>query len=263
MEKQGCIYMGTINEKSYIGFTIDFPERKKGHERAMGEALLFHRAINKYGAENIEWVILHEYIPQSKLGEWETWWIAFKETQSPNGYNLKPGGNGGWPPHTEESKRKISESGRGRKHPPGTGEKIGNAHRGMKRSEKARKNMSIAQQKYHAENPGHGIGSKHSDETKRKISEARKGTKATAQARRNMSEAQQRRKPATEETRRKISRAHTGMKRSEQARRNMAKAQQKRRATETKRKHSDETKRKMSIAAKRRWAKQKAQSQKD
>ena len=202
MEKQGCIYMGTIHGKSYIGFTIDFPARKAEHEKADGKSVLFHRAINKYGAENIEWVILHEYIPQSKLGQWETWWIAFKETQSPNGYNILPGGEGGFPPHTDESKRKISESLTGRKRPP--------------MSDEQKQKLSIANS-----NP--------SDETLAKMSEARRKRKSTKQSREKNS-ATHRGMKRSEEARRNISRSLTGIPKSEEHRRKISEAQKKRHA---------------------------------
>ena len=63
-------------------------------------------------------------------------------------------------PHTEESKRKISE-----------------AHKGKKLTEKTKRKMSKA-----------ALGRKHTEETKRKISEAILGRKRTEETKRKMSE---------------------------------------------------------------------------
>ena len=54
----GCVYIGTINDKSYIGYTRrDFEKRKEEHLKAKDD-YHFHCAIRLYGPENVEWRIL-------------------------------------------------------------------------------------------------------------------------------------------------------------------------------------------------------------
>lgn len=73
--------------------------------------LAFHRAIRKYGFENVEWQILNESLTKEQANMWERLWIFVE----PNKYNETEGGEN--PPigrhnmpHSEETKRKISEN---------------------------------------------------------------------------------------------------------------------------------------------------------
>lgn len=88
--KTGCIYLATLNDKSYIGHTTDFENRKRQHRQASTE-MAFHNAIRKYGADAIEWRILEDDIPEHRLPDREELWIAFYDTYF-NGYNLTEGG---------------------------------------------------------------------------------------------------------------------------------------------------------------------------
>ena len=88
--RTGCIYMGTINNKSYIGYSVDFKIRQKQHLKADRE-FLFHRAIRRYGAENVEWQILEDDIEEHRLPDREQLWIAFYNTYY-DGYNMNEGG---------------------------------------------------------------------------------------------------------------------------------------------------------------------------
>jgi len=90
-------------------------------------------------------------------------------------------------PHTEETRRKISESKKGKKRSKETCEKMSLARKG-------KPNLALR-------------GKKLSEEHKRKLSEAHKGKKLS------------------EETRRKISLVHKGRKCSEETRRKMSEAQ--------------------------------------
>ena len=93
-ERTGCIYIATVNEdKSYIGLTIDFDNRKYHHiSRAKrGENTHFYNAIRKHGAESVEWRILEDDIPESRLPDREELWIGFYDTYY-NGYNMTEGG---------------------------------------------------------------------------------------------------------------------------------------------------------------------------
>lgn len=99
-DRYGIIYMATnlINNKKYIGQTKQsLLKRKRRHiqDATNGSPLLFHRAINKYGAENFKWEVLEDNILERELNKKESYWIKkmnsfYKENQ---GYNLTQGGN--------------------------------------------------------------------------------------------------------------------------------------------------------------------------
>jgi len=126
--------------------------------------------------------------------------------------------------HTEETKRKISESARGRKHTEEAKRKMSKARKGKKsyiRTEETKRKMSESAR-----------GRKHTEETKRKISESKKGEKNPNYG-----------KPMSEETKRKMSEAKKGKKLSEETKRKMSENNGK---YWLGKKHSDETKRKIS-----------------
>ena len=97
--------------------------------------------------------------------------------------------------HTEEHRKKISESMKGKKHGP--------------MSEEHRRKLSESKKGKSAWNKGkHGI---YSEETRRKMGEANKGKKGhhhSEETRRKLSDAAKNRANITEETRRKMSESH-------------------------------------------------------
>lgn len=116
-----------INEKIYIGQSIDIKRRfatyKRDHNKVSSQAIL--RAIKKYGIDNFTFEPIIE-CEQSFLNYYEEKVIALYNSLSPNGYNLTTGGDSnqvsletkmkmsnarkGKPIHTDESKKKMSES---------------------------------------------------------------------------------------------------------------------------------------------------------
>jgi group I intron endonuclease len=145
------IYKATnrITGKSYIGYSSDWKSRKrlhKYHAKQDDRNYLFYNSIRKHGFESFIWEIIY----QSKdklhtLGKMESYFIVEYNTLSPNGYNMKTGGEGG--NLSEESRKKISES-----------------RKGMKFSEEHINNLRLSHQ-----------GNKHTEEQKKKISESLKG----------------------------------------------------------------------------------------
>lgn len=79
-----------VNNKSYIGQTVDFQRRKRNHLTAKDE-YPFHRALRKYGAENFVWTIL-ENCDKEFLDDREKYWISYYDTFS-KGYNSTLGGD--------------------------------------------------------------------------------------------------------------------------------------------------------------------------
>ena len=91
----GTIYCleNTLTDKMYIGQTVDFERRMQSYASGNGHGYL-NRAITKYGWEHFSVKVVEE-IPVEDLNEAERFWIAFLDTMSPKGYNLREGGSGG------------------------------------------------------------------------------------------------------------------------------------------------------------------------
>ena len=115
MNQVGVIYkiINNINQKLYIGQTTNFEDRIKQHKKARSEYSLLHRAIRRHKWHNFSVIKLHENVPFKDLEWLEKYCISIYDTMSPNGYNLKYGGNRGLT--NEETKRKQSEALKGEK----------------------------------------------------------------------------------------------------------------------------------------------------
>ena len=117
-----CIYLRTnlFNGKQYVGQTNDFKQREYDWKclKAIYANKYLSCARMKYGFDNFKVEILRECDTQKELNEWEKYYINELNTKKPNGYNLTDGGNGvsGFK-HSEESKKKMSDSTKGEKHP--------------------------------------------------------------------------------------------------------------------------------------------------
>lgn len=113
------IYKATnkINGMSYIGQTIyslnNRISRHKCDSLNNRDNMYFHRAIRKYGIDNFDWDIIDKADNIDELNRLEIYYIGWYDTYN-NGYNLTLGGksNVGYK-HSEESKRKNSESNKG------------------------------------------------------------------------------------------------------------------------------------------------------
>lgn len=94
----GYIYkiQNLINNKIYIGQTSQkYPNsRWSAHKREAqnGNDRPLYRAIRKYGIDNFQFIIMLKNIPNDKLDYYERLWISKMNTQTPNGYNISPGG---------------------------------------------------------------------------------------------------------------------------------------------------------------------------
>lgn len=131
-----CVYRATniVNGKSYIGYTSEFPRRKRIHERAYGNCPKFHAAMRKYGADKFLWQIIYK---GSDALEKEQYFIEQYNTID-DGYNLCEGG--------------------------------GTVMTGRKHSKEARDKMSKAQKN---RDITHWIGKKHKESTKKKMADAK------------------------------------------------------------------------------------------
>lgn len=96
----GAIYCYTnlINQKKYIGQSVDPRQRYNAHkssafnEKSYEYDSPLHRAMRKYGFENFTYEILQETNDIDLLNELEIFYISYYNTLIPNGYNILEGG---------------------------------------------------------------------------------------------------------------------------------------------------------------------------
>lgn len=112
--------------KYYIGYSkFTFTEKMEWYRK---QSRKWHKnravfeAIKEYGFDNVEKTQLDSADTIDGISKLEAKYIEEYDCILPNGYNLKPGGIGGFMSHTEETRRKISEANKGRIYTPLTPE---------------------------------------------------------------------------------------------------------------------------------------------
>lgn len=157
-EHQICVIykiVNNINNKIYIGQTVNLYNRYKRHEYSVDVLDKANRpivaAFKKYGFNNFSFIVIEE-VPCDikKLTEREQYWMDKLQSHKRSiGYNACPaaGSPFGYK-HSKETRAKVSAANKGRKHTIETKKKMSEVHKG--------KAVSI--------------------ETRRKISESKKGT---------------------------------------------------------------------------------------
>ena len=160
MENTYSIYIhrNKINNKVYIGQTKQKPEKRWGKNgEGYKTSVRFYQAIQKYGWDNFEHIILFSNLTLQQANELEKKYIKLYNSTDDNfGYNIKEGGTNS--NHSEETKQKIGKA--------NSISLLGKTH-----SEEWRKTMS---KMFEGENNPF-YGKTHSVETKKKISDSRKG----------------------------------------------------------------------------------------
>ena len=94
MEKLYIVYLhkNKINGKCYVGQTCQKPEARWGSQgQGYKEQEYFYRAIQKYGWENFEHIILEEGILEKDINERESFWAGYYHALAPEGYTLRVG----------------------------------------------------------------------------------------------------------------------------------------------------------------------------
>lgn len=95
-------FKNKVNGKVYIGQTVK-PLRKRVIQHMTNSRpttkvhkTYFHNALNKYGFENFDLIIVERCSSQEELNERETYWIAYyNSTDKQYGYNIDSGGQKG------------------------------------------------------------------------------------------------------------------------------------------------------------------------
>ena len=192
----------TITGKHYVGQTkFTAFERFRGHlkesrmQKSHRKGSKFHSALRKYGKDAFNITVLTTCNTQDETDLAEQYWISyFNSTDDEFGYNTAIGGLTHFGPKnhseetkakmraakigkkfTEEHKRKLSESNKGKHNHT----KENHPLWGKKHSEDTRKKIADANRiKSLGENNARW-GAIVSDETRRKISEANKGSKSS------------------------------------------------------------------------------------
>lgn len=159
-----CIYMyvNKINNHKYIGQTKDFRKRHNQHKAKCNDRFPIDVAINKYGIENFDIVILKENLQtQCLLNFWECYYIGKFNCLANENYNISNGGFGGNPyaGKTEDEMEVFREKTRER-------------FLGKEHTEEWKKNHSIFMV-----NNNPMSGKNHTEESKKKMREKKKKKK--------------------------------------------------------------------------------------
>lgn len=175
-----------VNGKMYIGQTIKSIEKRfKNHCKKSSCCLYLKHAIQKYGKDNFN-VLLINTQPNKELANLEEQRLIIEyNTIAPNGYNLTFGGGGCIP--SEETRKKMSFLKKGEKNnnfgkhlSEQTKKKISEAHKGPKNHMYGKATPDETKKKISSANKGktpHNKGKSPSQETRKKISESLKGDK--------------------------------------------------------------------------------------
>jgi len=106
------------NGMCYVGMTRGNLERRKNAHfsaaNSKGFKSCFTEALEEYGSIYFEWEVLDLYDDELEMMKGERFWIEKLNSVYPNGYNKETGGAFGYSMH-EDSKRKISESKKGKR----------------------------------------------------------------------------------------------------------------------------------------------------
>lgn len=220
----GYIYLitDTTNGKQYVGQHHYDKEELDPNYHGSGHII---KNIYSKRPETLKEEYVKTCFNQTEMDEWEKYFIFTNNTLYPNGYNLAEGGGGCVA--CEETRKKISESNKGRTSPnkgkPMSEEqkkKLSESLKGKHHTEESKRKMSEAL--IGEKNPFYGR--QHSEESKKKMSKPRKG-KSTYNKGKPMSEEQKKKlseshksnkgywkgKKRSDETKKKISKTKTGV----------------------------------------------------
>ena len=180
------------NNKLYFGITSQFVESRWQHDGVGYKTQqLFWRAIQKYGWDNFQHIVLVDNLSKEWACKLEQDLIyKYKTNNVKYGYNNTMGGDGTFGYcMTSEQIEKIRQASLGRVHTEESKRKMSEKAKGRKLSEEHRKKLSDS----HKGNLGYWTGKNLPYEMKQKISKSMIGKSGSHN------------KPHTEETRKKIS----------------------------------------------------------
>ena len=161
MGNKWCVYCHTAPDgRRYVGITSRKPQKRWNYGRGYKENTYFTRAIEKYGWDSFKHEILCENLTQDGASELEKKFIQlFDSCNRKKGFNIDLGGWNRGKVMSEETKRKIGDShkgrfteaqwaaaiarrGKGHPHTEEAKKKIGDAHRGKNLPEEQKRHLS-------------------------------------------------------------------------------------------------------------------------
>lgn len=186
-EKKYTIYMhkNKSNNKVYIGQTSQDPKKRWDGGNGYKTSIRFYNAIQKYGWNNFEHIILFTNLSAEEANSKEKELIEFFNSTNDNfGYNIQNGGKNF--SHSEETKKRIglanAKSLLGKKHSEEQNKKMselftgeGNPFYGKKHKDETKQRISEARKGKCCGKEHHMFGKHHTEENKQKISQARQG----------------------------------------------------------------------------------------
>lgn len=157
-----------INGKMYIGQTSDPDVRKRRHLNGYETGChALYNAVSKYGKESFDFNLLEQIETIEQANNQEKRWIEALGTMSPNGYNLRYGGDAGGKPSLETIE-KIRQANLGRIQSEEEKSKRAASHRGRKNTSETIEKMRLAARNKSPEKYSMS-GKKHSAETRYKM----------------------------------------------------------------------------------------------
>lgn len=107
------LHRNKINNKVYVGQTKRNPEDRWGPNGKGYKNQIFYKAIEKYGWENFDHIILEQVETQDLANQREEYYISLYDSTNPNkGYNLYKGGTVCRQTTTARQKRSLSMMGK-------------------------------------------------------------------------------------------------------------------------------------------------------
>lgn len=190
MDNGYIVYMhvNKINNKKYIGITGNDPQKrwgKNGSGYLRNKQPLFNRAIEKYGWDNFEHIILYDNLSKEDACDIEVELIREYNTQDKNyGYNIQPGGQLGNSNivFSEETRKKISDTHKGKQLSEEHKRKISESCKGHR--------PPVFSDEFIQKQRELNTGKVMPDETKKKISATLTGIKKSEETKQKMRENQ-------------------------------------------------------------------------
>jgi group I intron endonuclease len=140
-------YHNIVNDKWYIGQTVDEHRRKNAHNCKTSKQYI--DCVLRKHSDEFEYYIIENDIDNSLLDEREDYWIKQKNALWPNGYNLTTGGNDK-KSISDISRQRMSESAHNRKYSVSIEfskehkERLSVSHMGKSLSKEHKENISKA-----------------------------------------------------------------------------------------------------------------------
>lgn len=137
-----------VNGKQYIGISTNPMLRWYKHRRGLGSRLLAY-AITKYGLENFRFAVVHSCKEREGILRAERYLVVLWKTETPNGYNLTPGGDSGAPVGTKRSQEicdLVAAKNRGQKRSPEFCARMSKLAKNRRPSFETRRKMSQSKQ---------------------------------------------------------------------------------------------------------------------